>query len=118
AAIGDRPAPGGGRRLRRLLGPEPVLPSLQAPGRRHAGAVPDARKDRQTGRKFLQEAGRQAPYHSPRAGQQGEVERVLVAHPVPLADYKVPESLTIVREIPRNALGKIDRGLLLTRSVT
>jgi long-chain acyl-CoA synthetase len=31
-----------------------------------------------------------------------------------LADYKVPESLTIVPEIPRNALGKIDRNLLLT----
>ena len=35
-----RPLPGGGRRARRLLGPEPVLPSLQAPRRRHAGAVP------------------------------------------------------------------------------
>jgi len=33
-----------------------------------------------------------------------------------IADYKVPESLTIVREIPRNALGKIDRKLLLTIS--
>ena len=31
-----------------------------------------------------------------------------------LADYKIPESLKIVREIPRNALGKIDRKLLLT----
>jgi acyl-coenzyme A synthetase/AMP-(fatty) acid ligase len=31
-----------------------------------------------------------------------------------LADYKVPESLTIVREIPWNALGKIYRKLLLT----
>jgi acyl-CoA synthetase (AMP-forming)/AMP-acid ligase II len=30
-----------------------------------------------------------------------------------LVDYKVPESLQIVREIPRNALGKIDRHLLL-----
>jgi acyl-coenzyme A synthetase/AMP-(fatty) acid ligase len=30
-----------------------------------------------------------------------------------LADYKVPESLKIVREIPRNALGKIDHQLLL-----
>jgi acyl-CoA synthetase (AMP-forming)/AMP-acid ligase II len=30
-----------------------------------------------------------------------------------LADYKIPESLKIVREIPRNALGKIDRQLLL-----
>ena len=31
-----------------------------------------------------------------------------------LADYKIPESLTIVQEIPRNALGKIDRNLLVT----
>jgi len=26
-----------------------------------------------------------------------------------LADYKVPERLTVVREIPRNTLGKVDR---------
>jgi len=31
-----------------------------------------------------------------------------------LADYKVPESLNVVREIPRNTAGKIDRGMLLT----
>jgi acyl-coenzyme A synthetase/AMP-(fatty) acid ligase len=31
-----------------------------------------------------------------------------------IADYKVPESLIIVREIPRNALGKIDHNLLVT----
>jgi acyl-CoA synthetase (AMP-forming)/AMP-acid ligase II len=31
-----------------------------------------------------------------------------------LADYKVPETLAIVDEIPRNSLGKIDRRLLLT----
>jgi non-ribosomal peptide synthetase component E (peptide arylation enzyme) len=30
-----------------------------------------------------------------------------------LADYKVPEWLEIVDEIPRNALGKIDRKSLL-----
>jgi acyl-CoA synthetase (AMP-forming)/AMP-acid ligase II len=30
------------------------------------------------------------------------------------ADYKVPKRLTIVSEIPWNALGKIDRALLLT----
>jgi long-chain acyl-CoA synthetase len=30
-----------------------------------------------------------------------------------IADYKIPESLTIVGEIPRNALGKVDRKLLL-----
>jgi long-chain acyl-CoA synthetase len=29
-----------------------------------------------------------------------------------LADYKVPEWLEIVSEIPRNGLGKIDRKLL------
>ena len=33
-----------------------------------------------------------------------------------LADYKVPESLKIVREIPRNALGKIDRKRLSNRA--
>src|SRR5262249_2403795 len=38
--------PGGGCRARRLLRPEPALPSLQAPDRRHAGAVPDVRKKR------------------------------------------------------------------------
>jgi long-chain acyl-CoA synthetase len=31
-----------------------------------------------------------------------------------LADYKIPEKLKIVSEIPRNALGKIDRRLLLS----
>ena len=41
----DRPATG------RLLGPESVLPSLQATRRRHAGAVPKARKNRLTARK-------------------------------------------------------------------
>ena len=50
-----RPLPGGGRRGRRLLGPEPILPSLQAPRRRHAGAVPQVRKNRIKGRKPLQE---------------------------------------------------------------
>ena len=30
-----------------------------------------------------------------------------------LADYKVPESLEMVDEIPRNTLGKIDRESLL-----
>ena len=41
-----RPVPGGGRRARRLLGPEPVHSPLQARRRRHAGAVPHARKKR------------------------------------------------------------------------
>jgi acyl-coenzyme A synthetase/AMP-(fatty) acid ligase len=31
-----------------------------------------------------------------------------------LADYKLPETLKIIDHIPRNALGKIDRRLLLT----
>ena len=31
-----------------------------------------------------------------------------------LADYKIPEKLKIVSEIPRNALGKVDRKLLLS----
>jgi acyl-CoA synthetase (AMP-forming)/AMP-acid ligase II len=31
-----------------------------------------------------------------------------------LADYKLPESLIIIDEIPRNTLGKIDRRRLLT----
>src|SRR5262249_15622189 len=43
-----RPVPGGGRRARRLLGPEPVLLSLQASRRRHAWAVPSVRKNRLT----------------------------------------------------------------------
>jgi hypothetical protein len=38
----------------RLLGPEPVLLSLQAARRRHTEAVPDARKNRLTGRKSRQ----------------------------------------------------------------
>src|ERR1700757_495768 len=53
-----------GRRARRLLGPEPVLPPLQASHRRPAGAVPDARKNRLTGRKPLQETPERPPYHS------------------------------------------------------
>jgi hypothetical protein len=52
--------PGAGRGARRLLGPEPVLPALQATRRRHAGAVPDARKDRLTGGKSRQETGPRA----------------------------------------------------------
>jgi hypothetical protein len=31
-----------------------------------------------------------------------------------LADYKIPEKLKIVSEIPRDALGKVDRKLLLS----
>jgi hypothetical protein len=31
-----------------------------------------------------------------------------------LAAYKVPEDLRILKAIPRNALGKVDRNMLLT----
>ena len=44
-----------------FYGPEPVLPPLQAPRRRHAEAVPDALKNRLKARKSRQETGRQAP---------------------------------------------------------
>jgi glycosyltransferase involved in cell wall biosynthesis len=56
--------PGASRRARRLLGPEPALPSLQAPPRRHAGAVPGTRKNRLKGRNSLQETGERPPYYS------------------------------------------------------
>src|SRR5262249_54915303 len=46
AASWNGPVPGGRRRVRRLLGSKPILPSLQAPRRRHAGAVPAARENR------------------------------------------------------------------------
>jgi long-chain acyl-CoA synthetase len=39
-------------------------------------------------------------------------EDILASAKVALADYKVPERLEIVSEIPRNGLGKIDRKLL------
>jgi hypothetical protein len=48
------PANRGGRRARRLRGSEPVLPSLQAPARRHARATPGARRDRQKGVSFAE----------------------------------------------------------------
>ena len=44
-----------------------------------------------------------------------EVKEILAFATERLADYKVPETLEVVDEIPRNALGKIDRRLLLTR---
>src|SRR5262249_16778295 len=68
-----RLVPGGGRRARWLLGPEPVLPALQAPRRRHAGAVPEARKNRLTGRKSRQETAQRPPYHSPEAAWVGVI---------------------------------------------
>src|SRR5262249_22816101 len=66
AADGNRKRllPGGGRRARRLLGPEPVLPSLQAPDRRHAGTIPDARKNRQNGVSSAKKSPLCPPYHS------------------------------------------------------
>src|SRR5262249_41203765 len=54
--------PGGGGRARRLLGPEPVLPPLQAHSRRHAGAVPDARKNRQNGVSPAKKTALRHPY--------------------------------------------------------
>ena len=77
-AGGRRPLPGGGRRARRLLGPEPVLPSLQAPRRRHAGTIPYVRKNRIKGRKPLQEPGARALYDSITV----EARRVARASPV------------------------------------
>jgi hypothetical protein len=69
------PVPSGGRRARRLLGPEPVLPSLQASRPYHAEAVPDARKNRLTGRKSRQETAERPPYHSQeQGGRPGRAE--------------------------------------------
>jgi len=45
--------------------------------------------------------------------QSADVNELLAHITGQLADYKVPESLQIVHEIPRNATGKIDRQLLL-----
>jgi acyl-CoA synthetase (AMP-forming)/AMP-acid ligase II len=41
------------------------------------------------------------------------LEDILTGLALQLADYKVPDSLTIVDEIPRNPQGEIDRNLLL-----
>jgi acyl-coenzyme A synthetase/AMP-(fatty) acid ligase len=41
------------------------------------------------------------------------VDDILNSVRAQLADYKVPESLHVVDEIPRNALGKIDRPALI-----
>jgi UrcA family protein len=40
------------------------------------------------------------------------VDDILAGARVQLADYKVPESLQVITEIPRNTLGKIDRASL------
>lgn len=42
-------------------------------------------------------------------------EEILASARHSIADYKVPERMTIVPDIPRNAVGKIDRNLLLSR---
>jgi AraC family transcriptional regulator len=63
-----RRVPGGGHTARRLLEPEPILPPFQVRCRRHAGAVPGARKNRLTARKSRQETGRRALYDSVRIG--------------------------------------------------
>lgn len=49
--------------------------------------------------------------------QSADLNEILVYVTGRLADYKVPESLQIVREIPRNATGKIDRQLLLNSTL-
>jgi hypothetical protein len=59
---------GRGRRARRLLGLGPVLPPFRAPGRRHAGTIPQDRKNRIRDRKPLQEPRPRAIYHSVRIG--------------------------------------------------
>jgi acyl-CoA synthetase (AMP-forming)/AMP-acid ligase II len=47
------------------------------------------------------------------ADHQAKLEDILTDARAQLADYKVPERLEVVAEIPRNALGKIDRKSLL-----
>ena len=43
------------------------------------------------------------------------VNEILDAARLQLADYKLPERLQVVAAIPRNALGKIDRNLLVSQ---
>jgi len=45
--------------------------------------------------------------------QSVDLNEILAFASERFADYKVPEALEIVDKIPRNALGKIDRQLLL-----
>jgi acyl-CoA synthetase (AMP-forming)/AMP-acid ligase II len=47
------------------------------------------------------------------SAQNADINEILVHVTGQLADYKVPESLQVVHEIPRNATGKVDRQLLL-----
>jgi acyl-CoA synthetase (AMP-forming)/AMP-acid ligase II len=46
--------------------------------------------------------------------RRSALDDILASTRAQLADYKVPERLKIVGEIPRNALGKIERKLLLS----
>ncbi len=41
------------------------------------------------------------------------LDDILATARTQLADYKVPDSLTIISEIPRNSLGKVDRDALV-----
>src|SRR5262249_5903241 len=45
--------------------------------------------------------------------RRSALDDILASTRAQLADYKVPERLKIVGEIPRNALGKVERKLLL-----
>jgi long-chain acyl-CoA synthetase len=49
------------------------------------------------------------------SAQSVDLNEILAFAAERLADYKVPETLEIIGEIPRNALGKVDRQLLMTR---
>jgi acyl-CoA synthetase (AMP-forming)/AMP-acid ligase II len=51
--------------------------------------------------------------HLADSAQSVDRNKILAFAAERLADYKVPETLEIVGEIPRNTIGKIDR-LLLT----
>ena len=70
------PFPDRDRGARRILGSKPILPSLQAPRRRHAGSVPDARKIRTTRRKSLQETrlANPLPFPMSRVGRRGRAD--------------------------------------------
>src|SRR5262249_24477727 len=53
----NRLLPGRGRGAGRVIRPEPVLPPLQAPRRRHAKSVPDALKNRLKAAKLAKRPG-------------------------------------------------------------
>jgi acyl-coenzyme A synthetase/AMP-(fatty) acid ligase len=48
----------------------------------------------------------------PRAARRTAVDDILASVRSQLPDYKLPELIKTVAEIPRNALGKIERKLL------